>query len=181
MTCLHSTSTLRATVGILTINDIGDVARVAAVVSTFASLGSITVGVFFVWRHQRNIHMPSSVGTDRFHSRTIMKVYPDFIARIVYLSTQCPQQRIWTLGPRDSPQSTTRSPRLVYHRIHRRGPRILPTTSLAARGCVVLGCTCDLRGGVSRRDGWRVHLLYDMEMAKPGCLVAKRPLLACSR
>ena len=52
---------LSATVGILTINDVEDVARTAAMLAAFASLGSITIGVFFVWRHQRNTHMPSSV------------------------------------------------------------------------------------------------------------------------
>ena len=52
---------LSATIGILTINDVEDVARTAAMLAAFASLGSITVGVFFVWRHQRNTHMPSSV------------------------------------------------------------------------------------------------------------------------
>ncbi|KAI0750938.1 hypothetical protein C8Q80DRAFT_1154703 [Daedaleopsis nitida] len=57
---LIATVLLSATVGILTINDVGEIARVAAMLSAFASLGSITVGVFFVWRHQRNIQMPSS-------------------------------------------------------------------------------------------------------------------------
>ncbi|KAI0722839.1 hypothetical protein C8Q76DRAFT_375824 [Earliella scabrosa] len=57
---LIATVLLSATVGILTIDDVEDVARVAAMLAVLASLGSITVGVFFVWRHQRNTHMPSS-------------------------------------------------------------------------------------------------------------------------
>ncbi|RPD67027.1 hypothetical protein L226DRAFT_452746 [Lentinus tigrinus ALCF2SS1-7] len=57
---LIATVLLSATIGILTINDVEDIARTAAMLAAFASLGSITVGVFFVWRHQRNTHMPSS-------------------------------------------------------------------------------------------------------------------------
>ncbi|KAI1796251.1 hypothetical protein LXA43DRAFT_989002 [Ganoderma leucocontextum] len=58
---LIATVLLSATVGLLTINDIDSVARAAALFATFASLGSITIGVFFVWRHQRsNTEMPSS-------------------------------------------------------------------------------------------------------------------------
>ena len=45
----------------LTVNDVGTIARITALLSVFASLGSITIGVFFVWRHQRNTQMPSSV------------------------------------------------------------------------------------------------------------------------
>ncbi|KAI0352969.1 hypothetical protein OH77DRAFT_1427738 [Trametes cingulata] len=57
---LIATVLLSATVGLLTINDIGQAARVAAMLSAFAALGSMTVGVFFVWRHQRNARIPSS-------------------------------------------------------------------------------------------------------------------------
>ncbi|RDX53955.1 hypothetical protein OH76DRAFT_1479712 [Lentinus brumalis] len=57
---LIATVLLSSTVGMLTINDVDDIARTAAMLAAFASLGSITVGVFFVWRHQRNTHMPSS-------------------------------------------------------------------------------------------------------------------------
>ncbi|KAI0375775.1 hypothetical protein BV20DRAFT_1008565 [Pilatotrama ljubarskyi] len=57
---LIATVLLSATVGLLTINDIGQASRVAAMLSAFAALGSMTVGVFFVWRHQRNARMPSS-------------------------------------------------------------------------------------------------------------------------
>ncbi|KAI0775979.1 hypothetical protein BD413DRAFT_257633 [Trametes elegans] len=57
---LIATVLLSATVGLLTIDDIGEASRVAAMLSAFASLGSMTVGVFFVWRHQRNARMPSS-------------------------------------------------------------------------------------------------------------------------
>ncbi|KAM5534280.1 hypothetical protein V8D89_012008 [Ganoderma adspersum] len=50
-----------ATVGLLTINDIEAVARAATLVAAFASLSSMTIGVFFVWRHQRsNTEMPPS-------------------------------------------------------------------------------------------------------------------------
>ncbi|KAI0832557.1 hypothetical protein BC628DRAFT_1414846 [Trametes gibbosa] len=57
---LIATVLLSATVGLLTINDIGEACRVAAMLSAFAALGSMTIGVFFVWRHQRNTRMPSS-------------------------------------------------------------------------------------------------------------------------
>ncbi len=61
LTSSQATVLLSSTVGMLTINDVDDIARTAAMLAAFASLGSITVGVFFVWRHQRNTHMPSSV------------------------------------------------------------------------------------------------------------------------
>ncbi|KAL7282507.1 hypothetical protein ACG7TL_003978 [Trametes sanguinea] len=57
---LIATVLLGATVGLLTINDIGETCKGAAMISAFAALGSITVGVFFVWRHQRNARMPAS-------------------------------------------------------------------------------------------------------------------------
>ncbi|KAL1944290.1 hypothetical protein VTO73DRAFT_3475 [Trametes versicolor] len=57
---LIATVLLSATVGLLTINDISEATRVAAMLSAFCALGSMTVGVFFVWRHQRNTRMPSS-------------------------------------------------------------------------------------------------------------------------
>ncbi|EJF56594.1 hypothetical protein DICSQDRAFT_112889 [Dichomitus squalens LYAD-421 SS1] len=58
---LIATVLLSATVGLLTVNDIDSITRAAAPLSAFASLGSITIGVFFVWRHQRNnTEVPSS-------------------------------------------------------------------------------------------------------------------------
>ncbi|KAI0638317.1 hypothetical protein C8Q77DRAFT_1215149 [Trametes polyzona] len=57
---LIATVLLSATVGLLTIDDIGEPCRVAAMLSAFAALGSMTVGVFLVWLHQRNTRMPSS-------------------------------------------------------------------------------------------------------------------------
>ncbi|KAH9943318.1 uncharacterized protein BXZ73DRAFT_87668 [Epithele typhae] len=53
---VYSTST----VSLLSIGDIQVVAQSATLLSAFAALGSTTVGVFFVWRHQRNTQMPSS-------------------------------------------------------------------------------------------------------------------------
>ncbi|EED83622.1 predicted protein [Postia placenta Mad-698-R] len=40
--------------------NIYQMARVCAIMSAFASLGSITTGVFFVWRHQHNTKLSSS-------------------------------------------------------------------------------------------------------------------------
>ncbi|KAA1466244.1 hypothetical protein DENSPDRAFT_790714 [Dentipellis sp. KUC8613] len=53
---LIATVLLSATIGFLDIDGIGIVAKAGGIVSTFASLGSITVGVFFVWIHQSNSH-----------------------------------------------------------------------------------------------------------------------------
>lgn len=57
---LVSTVLLSATVGMLSIGDIYQMARVLSILSAFASLGSITISVFFVWRHQRNTDVPTS-------------------------------------------------------------------------------------------------------------------------
>ncbi|KAF9498484.1 hypothetical protein BDN71DRAFT_1587501 [Pleurotus eryngii] len=51
---LISTVLLSATVSFLAIEDINQVARVGATISAFASLGSIIVGVFSIWKHQIN-------------------------------------------------------------------------------------------------------------------------------
>ncbi|KAF9534166.1 hypothetical protein CPB83DRAFT_843800 [Crepidotus variabilis] len=51
---LIATVLLSATVGFLAIPSIPELASVAAIVSVLASLGSITVGVFSIWRHQAN-------------------------------------------------------------------------------------------------------------------------------
>ncbi|KAF8974342.1 hypothetical protein BDZ97DRAFT_1911538 [Flammula alnicola] len=51
---LISTVLLSATVGFLAVPGIPEGAQVAATISTFASLGSIIVGVFSIWRHQAN-------------------------------------------------------------------------------------------------------------------------------
>ena len=39
----------------------GSVGKAVAIVSTFASLGSIIVGVFSIWRHQTNTHRSAAV------------------------------------------------------------------------------------------------------------------------
>lgn len=57
---LVSTVLLSATVGLLSVGNIYQMARVCAIMSAFASLGSITTGVFFVWRHQHNTNLSSS-------------------------------------------------------------------------------------------------------------------------
>ncbi|KAH9482388.1 hypothetical protein JR316_0004488 [Psilocybe cubensis] len=51
---LISTVLLSATVGFLAVEGIPEGAQVSATISTFASLGSIIVGVFSIWRHQAN-------------------------------------------------------------------------------------------------------------------------------
>ncbi|KAF7433193.1 hypothetical protein PC9H_005142 [Pleurotus ostreatus] len=51
---LISTVLLSATVSFLAIENINQVARVGATISAFASLGSIIVGVFSIWKHQIN-------------------------------------------------------------------------------------------------------------------------------
>jgi len=50
-----------ATVGFLAIPGIPQAAQVAATIATFASLGSIIVGVFSIWRHQANTSTANSV------------------------------------------------------------------------------------------------------------------------
>jgi len=57
---LISTVLLSATVGLLAIPEIGEPARVCATVSALASLGSIIVGVFSIWRHQTNTRTADS-------------------------------------------------------------------------------------------------------------------------
>ena len=44
----------RATVGVLTLPEIPRSAMTASMISALSSLGSIIVGVFFIWRHQAN-------------------------------------------------------------------------------------------------------------------------------
>ncbi|KAJ7591136.1 hypothetical protein C8J56DRAFT_934769 [Mycena floridula] len=51
---------LSATIGLLAVPGISEVAQVAATVSVFASLGSVIVGVFSIWRHQANISTSDS-------------------------------------------------------------------------------------------------------------------------
>ncbi|KAI0321855.1 hypothetical protein OF83DRAFT_1097593 [Amylostereum chailletii] len=55
---LIATVLLSATVGFLAVPDIDAFGRAAGIVSVFASLGSITIGVFCVWRHQANMTKP---------------------------------------------------------------------------------------------------------------------------
>ncbi|KZT65996.1 hypothetical protein DAEQUDRAFT_696245 [Daedalea quercina L-15889] len=57
---LISTVLLSATVGLLSVSDIGQMARVCSIMAAFASLGSITTGAFFVWRHQRDTHISTT-------------------------------------------------------------------------------------------------------------------------
>lgn len=51
----------RATIGFLSVPNTPEGAQVAATLSTFASLGSIIVGVFSIWRHQANTTTADSV------------------------------------------------------------------------------------------------------------------------
>ncbi|KAH9843919.1 uncharacterized protein C8Q71DRAFT_19389 [Rhodofomes roseus] len=57
---LVSTVLLSATVGLLSVTDIAQIARACSIMSAFASLGSITTGVFFVWRHQSGTQMSTT-------------------------------------------------------------------------------------------------------------------------
>ncbi|GLB33676.1 hypothetical protein LshimejAT787_0105600 [Lyophyllum shimeji] len=57
---LVSTVLLSATVGLLAIPEIHEPARVSATISSLASLGSIIVGVFSIWRHQTNTRTADS-------------------------------------------------------------------------------------------------------------------------
>jgi len=45
----------------LSVSDLGSIGKAVAIVSTFASLGSIIVGVFLIWRHQTNTHGSAAV------------------------------------------------------------------------------------------------------------------------
>ncbi|KAH9938540.1 uncharacterized protein B0H18DRAFT_18585 [Fomitopsis serialis] len=57
---LISTVLLSATVGLLSVGDIAQIARVCSIMAAFASLGSIATGVFFVWRHQRDTQISTT-------------------------------------------------------------------------------------------------------------------------
>ncbi|KAH9939883.1 hypothetical protein B0H21DRAFT_893784 [Amylocystis lapponica] len=57
---LVSTVLLSATVSMLSAVDISQTSQTCAILSALSSLGSITIGVFLVWRHQRNIHSRTS-------------------------------------------------------------------------------------------------------------------------
>ncbi|KAJ6516023.1 hypothetical protein C8R45DRAFT_958497 [Mycena sanguinolenta] len=57
---LISTVLLSATVGLLSISDILQPAKTAAIVSALASLGSIIVGVVAIWRHQASTRTADS-------------------------------------------------------------------------------------------------------------------------
>ncbi|OCH90691.1 hypothetical protein OBBRIDRAFT_754450 [Obba rivulosa] len=57
---LVSTVLLSATMGLLAVPGIGQAGKIFALLSVFTSLGSISVGAFLIWRHQRNLHIPSS-------------------------------------------------------------------------------------------------------------------------
>lgn len=53
---LISTVLLSATVSFLSVSDLDSVSKAVTIVSAFASLGSIIVGTFSIWRHQTNTH-----------------------------------------------------------------------------------------------------------------------------
>ncbi|KAJ7179253.1 hypothetical protein C8R46DRAFT_1073123 [Mycena filopes] len=57
---LISTVLLSATVGLLSVSDILQPAKTAAIVSALASLGSIIVGVVAIWRHQASTRTADS-------------------------------------------------------------------------------------------------------------------------
>ncbi|KAJ6599194.1 hypothetical protein DFH09DRAFT_1130389 [Mycena vulgaris] len=57
---LISTVLLSATVGFLSVSDILQPSRTAAIVSALASLGSIIVGVVAIWRHQASTRIADS-------------------------------------------------------------------------------------------------------------------------
>lgn len=55
----------RATVGFMTVPDLGHVSKAIAIISAFSALGSIIVGVFSIWRHQTNTHRSAAVRSVR--------------------------------------------------------------------------------------------------------------------
>ncbi|EMD40643.1 hypothetical protein CERSUDRAFT_91380 [Gelatoporia subvermispora B] len=57
---LVATVLLSATIGMLAVPNVEQVSKVFSLISIFASLGSITIGVFFTWRHQRHEQMPEN-------------------------------------------------------------------------------------------------------------------------
>ncbi|OCH90690.1 hypothetical protein OBBRIDRAFT_581861 [Obba rivulosa] len=57
---LVSTVLLSATMGMLAVPNVEQTTKVFALISIFASLGSIAIGVFFTWRHQRHEQMPEA-------------------------------------------------------------------------------------------------------------------------
>ncbi|KAJ6539219.1 hypothetical protein B0H19DRAFT_1177742 [Mycena capillaripes] len=57
---LIATVLLSATVGLLSVSDLLEPAKTAAIVSTLASLGSIIVGVVAIWRHQASTRTADS-------------------------------------------------------------------------------------------------------------------------
>ncbi|KAI0796552.1 hypothetical protein C8Q75DRAFT_741514 [Abortiporus biennis] len=63
---LASTVLLSATMGFLAVPDIEQVAKALGIISVFASLCSIAIGVFFIWRHHRPV--PSSTTMAYIHN-----------------------------------------------------------------------------------------------------------------
>ncbi|KAF8914055.1 hypothetical protein CPB84DRAFT_1840809 [Gymnopilus junonius] len=89
---LISTVLLSATVGFLSVPNIPEGAQVAAYISTFASLGSIIVGVFSIWRHQAN-----TTTADSFtYMHNVQHNYFGFYGHAVLLSLP-PTLLVWAI------------------------------------------------------------------------------------
>ncbi|PPQ65223.1 hypothetical protein CVT26_000200 [Gymnopilus dilepis] len=89
---LISTVLLSATVGFLAVPDVPEGAQVAAYISTFASLGSIIVGVFSIWRHQANTRTADSYT----YMHNIQHNYFGFYGHAILLSLP-PTLLVWAI------------------------------------------------------------------------------------
>jgi hypothetical protein len=56
-----ATVLLSATIGLLSVQDVRGPSKVAAIISAFASLGSIIVGIYSIWTHQSNTRARDAV------------------------------------------------------------------------------------------------------------------------
>jgi hypothetical protein len=71
-----------ATVGFLAIPGIPEGAQVTATIATFASLGSIIIGVFSIWRHQAKMSTADSVRCISILFKGILNIIVDFSVRL---------------------------------------------------------------------------------------------------
>lgn len=55
-------SLVRATVAFIAVPGIDDAARILGLLSILLSIGSVLVGVFFVWHHQPQINTSGDIG-----------------------------------------------------------------------------------------------------------------------
>lgn len=67
---------------------------------------------------------------------------------------------------------------MVHHRIHRLHARLCTPTGIRDWLAILLARTRDIHRRVHLCDDWGVYLFHNLEMAKPGTLVAECVLLA---